>query len=193
MINVMVTSLCCSNEVAALCVREGGREEGGREEGGREGGREGWASCTAFSSVYTSLLCVGFVFVCTHLAFSVCMGASCVCTRVYVCVHVCVLARICHVCMFETYMYGRAYVSFLSSPSFLPLFLPLLPPPFPPPPSSPFSSPSSLPLLLPPSPGPKLVLEESYISFGNLECGKVGSGVLHIRNDSSVPAIFQVM
>ncbi|KAL5489479.1 hypothetical protein EMCRGX_G018573 [Ephydatia muelleri] len=40
--------------------------------------------------------------------------------------------------------------------------------------------------------GPKLVLEESYISFGNLECGKVGSGVLHIRNDSSVPAIFQL-
>lgn len=40
--------------------------------------------------------------------------------------------------------------------------------------------------------GPVVVTDEQCLSFGNIECGTSATGLLHISNESSVPAVFQV-
>jgi len=42
------------------------------------------------------------------------------------------------------------------------------------------------------SPGPRVSIDESVVSFGNVECGKSSTGVMHIKNESDVATVFQV-
>jgi len=42
------------------------------------------------------------------------------------------------------------------------------------------------------SPGPQVSIDESVVSFGNVECGKSSTGVMHIKNESDVTTVFQV-
>lgn len=34
--------------------------------------------------------------------------------------------------------------------------------------------------------------DDNIVNFGNIECGKVSNGVIHLKNKSDVSAIFQV-
>ena len=42
------------------------------------------------------------------------------------------------------------------------------------------------------SAGPVVVTDEECLSFGNIECGTSATALLHISNQSNVPAVFQV-
>lgn len=42
------------------------------------------------------------------------------------------------------------------------------------------------------SPGPRVSIDESVVSFGNVECGKSSTGVMYIKNESDVATVFQV-
>lgn len=34
--------------------------------------------------------------------------------------------------------------------------------------------------------------ENSVVNFGNIQCGKVSTGLIHLKNRSKISAIFQV-
>ena len=75
--SVMVTSLCCSNEVAALCVREGGREGGVGQLHSLQQCTHKFTLCGICVRVHTScILCVHGCILCVH---------TCVCVRACVC------------------------------------------------------------------------------------------------------------
>ena len=41
--------------------------------------------------------------------------------------------------------------------------------------------------------GPAVCLDESVLNFGNVACGKTSTAVVHIKNNSDVPTVFQVI